>query len=200
MNNQCFRLIVTIYLNDFFAKNSASMFPFARAQLGTNDKEARSYFQNGDEAQLLGRVAPSDHNQWIASLTKARECLAIHLKTPDQSWSWREFWRHWRPSMTDSFQIWLIWGQKWAAEEHNTYVRHLDREMRVRGTWCHWFSWYTLSKTLACIILSLLALQFRIRVKPHLLGFTTSVKCCIWTHSEWHLFNSIIAWKEIHPI
>lgn len=56
------------------------MFPFARAQLGINDKEARSYFQNGDEAQLLGRVAPSDHNQWDGLLMRARECLAIHLK------------------------------------------------------------------------------------------------------------------------
>lgn len=109
----------------------------ANAQLETNDKEARSYFQNGNEAQLLGRVAPSDHNHWIGSMTRAKECLAIHFKT----WSKVEFLRRWRPSMTNLLQIWLIWGQKWVAKEHVTYGRHLHWEMRVEGTWRHDMTW-----------------------------------------------------------
>lgn len=164
-NNRFFMLLVKFSSSHTF--NCLHGFPFANAQLGTNDKEARSHFQNGNETQLPGCVAPSDHSHFISSMMRARDCLAIHSKT----WSKLEFLRCWRPSMIDSLQIWLIWGQRWVAKEHVTYVRHLDW---VRGTWwCHWWVFLLHIKCSFGKYHALLDLQFRT-------GFSLGISLRAW--------------------
>lgn len=137
-NNRCFWLIVIIYLNYFLTFSSCHRclhgFPLAKAHLGTNDKEARSYFLNGGEAQLLGCVAPSDHNQCISSMTSARECLAIYFKTRSKLelmllWCWGHPWlSHFRYGWFEVRNGWLlntphmldIWTGKRGSGEHNS--------------------------------------------------------------------------------
>lgn len=144
-NNQYIKLIVTIYRNDLLKnftlpKIVPPWLPFCQSPVG-NDWQKKSQIISRMEMKHSCLGVLHHLTTTIGSVRWWEPgSVSLFISKPDQSWSWFELSQHWKQSISDLFQIWLIWDQNWAAMEYITYARHLDWETRVRGTqWCHCF-------------------------------------------------------------